>query len=244
MGRRRVSEGTGEATAPTTDPPKPEEPKPSAAERTIDMFDTLKLGTAASPAAREDEIRKSQDDAIARARARAVQEAQTKPKDELEKKLLSEDTLDYDKAEREAIQEEARKAEVKAAVEAFSPQPKKPEALDPAAFFGHKPKSPDPIARSTPRQPTEPTNDYEGGDEVEVTKPEEMYGKTGTFCSYRVGPFRLKARTKPGQTRMELFAILYAEVNAMADIARETEKAKFLSHLPGAFTSSAPAATS
>lgn len=258
MGRRRVNEGTGEATAPTADPPKQEQPKPSAAERTLDMFSpndaVSKLGTT-TPAAREDEIRKTQDDAIARARARAVQEAGTmKPPQtprvdpiELERKLLSEETLDYDKAEREAIQAEANRPPT------VNPPPA--TALDPAAFFGNRPvevkqefrsSDPDRVVAAAFKESLEKVRLPESaaeGDEVEVTKPEEMYGKTGSFCSYRVGPFRLKARTQPGQTRMELWKILYAEVQAMADIARETEKAKFLSHLPGAFTPTAAPAT-
>jgi hypothetical protein len=157
------------------------------------------LGTA-SAADREAEIKKVQDDALARAKAAKEQEIDV---------------------EREAIQAEG--------------------SLDPGSFFGAETKlpPPPPVVNIVNQGPTSAPTDAElasgqEGSEVHVTKGEEMYGKTGTFSSYRVGPFSLTAKVGPGQTRLGVFRQLRQELEVMADEAREEAKKKFLAHFPTA----------
>lgn len=72
-------------------------------------------------------------------------------------------------------------------------------------------------------------------DEVTATHPEEMYGKPGTFSSYRVGPFVLKATVRPEETRLMVMDRLNAELREIANKEREKARADFLAFLPKAF---------
>lgn len=203
MARRRVEEGAGT--------------KPSAAERTGDLFQSAPLGTL-TPEQREGEIKKVQDDAIARAQARR----------DLEKRAESDETGSITRKElddeREAIQAEAA------------------GALG-GAFFG----SPSPLAApekevmvkdlptfSATNEGVGPTPDE--GDEVSCTKGEEMYGKPGQFSTYRVGPFSGTTKVRAGETRAQARRRLMDELNAFADEERERAKKAFLAHYPNAFS--------
>lgn len=226
MARRRV-----EAT----------EEKPSAAERTVPMFPepgqassapppptSAPLGTV-TPEQREQEIKKVQDGAIERARARR----------DLEKRAESEETGAVTSKELQEYQKEL--ADERDAIVNEPPLDK--GALGAGFFGGPPPRSGSEVvkqaleersARFTP--PSAPSQLGDEGEEVTCTKGEEMYGKPGQFSTYRVGPFSGTTRVRPGETRAQARRRLMDELNAFADEERETVKKKFLAHFPTAFS--------
>lgn len=143
--------------------------------------------------------------------------------------------------EREAIQEEAAgKLDLPKAVGEMQ------GALG-AAFFGKgpsvMPKEPgtgemfsniDKIA-TTPAA----VSNASTGDTFTVTIGEEMYGKTGTFSSYRVGPFTAQGRVREGETLSGAMKRVLAELAAVAAAERLRADAEFKSHFKNTF---APAA--
>lgn len=216
MARRRVEEGAAE-------------PKPSAAERTIDMFadkpktESPPLGTL-TPEGREKAIKQEQDDAIARAKARR----------ELEERAKSDETGSITQKElddeREAIQAEG--ADTSGLGSAFfggsagaGATPKKEEASEPT--IGGKPS----------KEFWDDLSKKDEGDEVSYTKGEEMYGKPGQFSTYRVGPFTSSTRVRAGETRVEALRRLSLEMETFMTEERERAKKAFLAHYPNAFSS-------
>lgn len=154
--------------------------------------------------------------------------------------------------EREAIQAEAREAEKsRAAIPPPAPPPDVAAALG-GAFFGAPspaPKQEDAVDRAIARQKKDDAKPMKAadlglvpgvildagdlgqeGDEVVATHPEEMYGKQGTFSSYRVGPFVLKTKLRAGETRMAVMRKLLAELREIANEEREKAHAEFCSH--------------
>lgn len=91
-------------------------------------------------------------------------------------------------------------------------------------------KVPDALTASRMAKPETST-----GDEVEVTWAEEMYGKQGTFSSYRVGPFRIKGRVMTGETRLAAMKRLMDDLAEIAKAERERARAAFCAHFPVAF---------
>jgi hypothetical protein len=83
---------------------------------------------------------------------------------------------------------------------------------------------------------SEVLNGLEENQEVTASWPEEMYGKTGTFCSYRVGPFTAKSRIRAGETRPMAFKRVMDELADVAKLERIRARDAFLEHLPGAFS--------
>lgn len=218
------------------------EAKPSAAERTVPMFQepgeassapaptTAPLGTLMTEQ-RDAEIKKVQDDAIARAQARR----------DLEKRAESDETgavsakelAEYQKDladERDAIVNEPPLADAGALGAGFFGKASSPlEAPEKEVMIKDLPKP-----GFTP--PTGPSQLGDEGEEVTCTKGEEMYGKPGQFSTYRVGPFSGTTRVRPGETRSAARRRLMDELNAFADEERERAKKAFLSHYPNAFT--------
>lgn len=154
--------------------------------------------------------------------------------------------------EREAIQAEAREAEKPRAAIPPPPPPAAPPAEIASAlggsFFGNpsmvtqtpkpadaKPPTPAQIAKSAIEAARADVILDAGelgqeGDEVVATHPEEMYGKQGTFSSYRVGPFVLKTKLRGGETRTAVMRKLLAELRELANEEREKAHAEFCSH--------------
>lgn len=54
------------------------------------------------------------------------------------------------------------------------------------------------------------------GEEIDATRGEDMYGKPGSFSSFRVGPFSGKTRVRPGETRVTAGQRLRAEFAQLA----------------------------
>jgi hypothetical protein len=73
------------------------------------------------------------------------------------------------------------------------------------------------------------------GEEVDVTWPEEIYGKPGSFSSYRVGPFNSKSRVRAGETRPQAMRRVLDELAQVAAYARTEAKREFLGHFKVAF---------
>lgn len=73
------------------------------------------------------------------------------------------------------------------------------------------------------------------GDEISVTIGEELYGKPGSFSSYRVGPLGGTTRVQPGETRADAYRRLRADLAAMLVEEREARRAEFLAGLQKAF---------
>lgn len=236
MARRRVDDGA------TTE-------KPSAAERTVEMFpvkDSAPPLGSLTPTGREAAIKQSQDDAIARAKAKALSEADARMKsDETGSFTQADIDLALDEAkEREAIQAEGSVKDMSGLGDAFFGGKKViVKTMDP-----RKDAEPDNIVSEFVEHVREETRkaaaldkavleSFDEGEEVSATKGEEMYGKTGQFSSYRVGPFAGTTKVRPGETRMQARRRLMAELNEQADEERESAKRKFLAHLPTAFTS-------
>lgn len=80
----------------------------------------------------------------------------------------------------------------------------------------------------------DPTSEV-GGLEIDACWAEEMYGKQGSFSSYRVGPFRTKDRVRPGETRAAAFARVMAELEVVAKAERIRARDAFVAHFPVAF---------
>jgi hypothetical protein len=220
MARRKVE--SAEVPATETTPA----PKTSAAERTL----PLPLGQTTTEQ-RAEEIKNEQNDAVARAIERRKAEAEQA----------------YEADERKAIQEESPKFTPEPGVFAHTPAPStimreefkapNPEAISAlgGAFFGN----------TTPKQEAAPAPrvvERRGGvdlstfgEEVTVTKGEEMYGKSGQFSTYRVGPFSMTTKVLPDETRPQAMRRAMNELNAFADEERENVKQRFLSHFPKAF---------
>lgn len=214
-----------------------EESKPSAAERTVPMFQEPGQATSAPPPPtgaplgtltseqREQEIKNVQDDAIARARARR----------DLEKRAESDETGAVTQKElddeREAIQAEASGA----LGAGFFGKADTPLAAPPKEVM-IKDIPPSPTSFSAVREGFGPTPNGDEGEEVSCTKGEEMYGKPGQFSTYRVGPFSGTTRVRAGETRAQARRRLMDELNAFADEERERAKKAFLSHYPNAFS--------
>lgn len=151
--------------------------------------------------------------------------------------------------EREAIQAEAREAEKPRA--AIPPPPPPPPTAPPTelasalggSFFGTQTPKPADAKPPTPAQIAKSAIEAaradiildagelgQEGDEVVATHPEEMYGKQGTFSSYRVGPFVLKTKLRGGETRTAVMRKLLAELREIANEEREKAHAEFCSH--------------
>ncbi len=156
--------------------------------------------------------------------------------------------------EREAIQAESKDAEQairdkqNAALElakarlaaSAAPPPSSPAAMSDAlgaGFFGPGaviakdpiPEPPRPVpSLSLPALPG--VDDPEVGQEVEGTRGEEMYGKPGTFSSYRVGPFTGRTRIRPGETRVLALCRLLKEFAEVAKVERDLRHDECISH--------------
>ncbi len=72
-------------------------------------------------------------------------------------------------------------------------------------------------------------------DLVEVTLGEEMYGKPGSFSSYRVGPFRAQGKVRPGETRVEAMKRLSGDLETVMALARDKARTEFCKHFAVAF---------
>lgn len=75
----------------------------------------------------------------------------------------------------------------------------------------------------------------DAGDTVNITIGEEMYGKQGTFSSYRVGPVSGSTRIRESETRGEAIRRLRAELAVEFDAERELKKAEFIANFQKAF---------
>lgn len=73
------------------------------------------------------------------------------------------------------------------------------------------------------------------GEEVVYVAAEEMYGKTGTFSSYRVGPITLKTRVRAGETHFAAYERLRAEGAKAMEAERAAKDAEFKGHFKTAF---------
>ena len=217
------------------------EEKPSAAERTVPMFQEPGQATSAppppagaplgtlTPEQREQDIKKVQDDAIARATARK----------DLEKRAESDETGSITQKElddeRDAIVNEPPLAPSGALGAGFfgtAPSPATSEAIAEKRNLDNLPAHAS--TRFTP--PSGPSQLGDEGDEVTCTKGEEMYGKPGQFSTYRVGPFTETTRVRPGETREQARKRLMDSLHAFFDAEREIAKKKFLAHYPNAFS--------
>lgn len=214
------------------------EEKPSAAERTIPMFQEPGQATSAppptagaplgtlTPAEREQEIKKIQDDAIARANARKDLEKSVQSDEEYQKELDD---------ERDAIVNEpplAMSGALGAGFFGSAPSHATSEAIAEKRNLDNLPAHAS--TRFTP--PSGPSQLGDEGDEVTCTKGEEMYGKPGQFSTYRVGPFTETTRVRPGETREQARKRLMDSLHAFFDAEREIAKKKFLAHYPNAFS--------
>lgn len=219
------------------------EEKPSATERTDPMFREPGQATSAppppagaplgtlTPAQREQEIKKVQDDAIARAQARRDLEkrAESDETGAVSAKELAEYQKDLDD-ERDAIVNEPPLAAAGALGAGFFGKTSSPlEAPEKEVMIKDLPKP-----GFTP--PSGPSQLGDEGDEVTCTKGEEMYGKPGQFSTYRVGPFTETTRVRPGETREQARKRLMDSLHAFFDAEREIAKKKFLAHYPNAFS--------
>lgn len=125
----------------------------------------------------------------------------------------------WEDPERAAIQEEGSKT----------------SALS-ASFFGKT----TPAATTAAAIPSQESRDEDvlGGsseEEITYTAGEEMYGKQGTFSSYRVGPITLRTRLRPRESHGAAYARLRADATAMMASEREVKDAEFKAHFKKAF---------
>jgi hypothetical protein len=211
--------------APPAEPANgPATEKAPASDRTIGMFD------GKTTEERNAEIKRVQDDALSRVMARAAF-SPSSPDDVAMRKDLDD--------ERAAIQAEERSAPPAATTSfvAVSRDSEKirdrfVETCESLLDGRGVPARPEPAVSRETTNPDE-------GETISYTKGEEMYGKTGFFSSYRVGPFTETTKVRPGETKAEARRRLAEEVNAFADEERERSKAKFMGHLPNAFQATA-----
>lgn len=74
-----------------------------------------------------------------------------------------------------------------------------------------------------------------GGSEVTYTSGEEMYGKQGSFSSYRVGPVTIRDRCREGETIVQAIARLRADAAAIMAEERVSKDREFKAHFKAAF---------
>jgi hypothetical protein len=73
------------------------------------------------------------------------------------------------------------------------------------------------------------------GEEITATSGEEMYGKQGSFSSYRVGPLSLKTTVRPGETKLDAYRRLRADLAMMMAEERVAKRDEFVANFPKAF---------
>ena len=130
--------------------------------------------------------------------------------------------------ERAAIQEEA-----KGLGASFFGGVSIPKAVEEAATKAIAPPPPSVPAAVVVAAPA-PVFDH-GVEEVTATIGEELYGKPGSFSSYRVGPIGGRTRVLPGETRMMAYRRLREELAQMMNEERELRRAEFLGAVQKAF---------
>jgi hypothetical protein len=197
-------------------------------------IESAPLGTL-TPEQREAEIKQVQNDALAGLGQRALSE-ETGALTSSDLKKLSE--LSEEDIERAAIQAEsdpARMASGAALSAGFFGRGVEPFAKTPSSA---PPAPPAPPAVSPAPSPMVINNAPVTGadaDEVTYTTGEEMYGRQGTFSSYRVGPITLRSRLRPGETHAAALSRLRAEAAAFMVTEREAKDLEFKTHFKKAF---------
>jgi hypothetical protein len=81
------------------------------------------------------------------------------------------------------------------------------------------------------------SDDADIGEPVEAVHGEEMYGKQGTFSSYRVGPFTSSTKIRKGETRASATRRLLEELEEIAKIERVRAHAAWAAHFTTNFGS-------
>jgi hypothetical protein len=99
-----------------------------------------------------------------------------------------------------------------------------------------EPRKQAPVAPATPEIPPAAVPSTAEGERITVTRGEEMFGKPGSFSTYRVGPFTVEGRVRPGENYQMATARLLAELNQVFDAAFDVARAKFLAHFEKAFS--------
>jgi hypothetical protein len=198
----------------------------TAEARTPDMFPEAPKpeGTAAPPVASPDSERK------------AIQSEGTPLEQDRKRLETSARELEIRKAQDEALEKTkarlmAAAADVRSVAAADDADDEKAKALG-LGFFGPKD---DALSRVIARKDAEKslTEASGGADEdepVTATHGEEMYGKTGTFSSYRVGPFTSSTKVRRGESRGSAYARLLGELRDVAKVEREKAHADWAAH--------------